>query len=76
MNTLTTALRKAKVITVQDVKELETCAGLRNQAAHGDFESLSHERAGLMEQQVCAGSASAPPEQIKQIKQVNCGTGR
>ncbi|EME65864.1 hypothetical protein, partial [Amycolatopsis decaplanina] len=32
-------------------KELETCAGLRNQAAHGDFGPLSHERAGLMEQQ-------------------------
>lgn len=51
MNTLTTALRRARAIFVQDVKELEMCAGLRNQAAHGDFEALSHERAGLMEQQ-------------------------
>ena len=25
--------------------------GLRNLAANGDFDSLSHERAGLMEQQ-------------------------
>lgn len=51
MNPLITALRRAKVITVQDVKELEMCAGLRNQAAHGDFDGLSSERAGLMEQQ-------------------------
>ncbi|MEU9686757.1 hypothetical protein [Amycolatopsis japonica] len=51
MNTLITALRQAGLLTKQDVKELETCAGLRNQAAHGDFGSLSHERAGLMEQQ-------------------------
>jgi hypothetical protein len=51
LNTLTGALRQADLITVQDVKDLEQCAGLRNAAAHGDFDSLSHERAGLMEQQ-------------------------
>ena len=51
LNALTGALRQADLITVQDVKDLEQCAGLRNAAAHGDFDSLSHERAGLMEQQ-------------------------
>ncbi len=48
---LTTALRAAQWITVQDVKELDSCAGMRNLAAHGHFETLSAERAGLMEQQ-------------------------
>jgi hypothetical protein len=51
LNTLTGVLRQAGLLTVQDVKDLEQCAGLRNSAAHGDFNSLSHERAGLMEQQ-------------------------
>ncbi|WP_239342146.1 hypothetical protein [Frankia sp. CiP3] len=51
LNILTGLLRKAGLITVQDVKDLEQCAGLRNSAAHGDFDSLSNERAGLMEQQ-------------------------
>lgn len=46
------ALRKAALISVQDVKDLEQCGGLRNAAAHGEFENLSLERAGLMEQQV------------------------
>lgn len=44
-------LRRANLITVQDIKDLEQCAGLRNLAAHGEFDGLSHERAGLMEQQ-------------------------
>jgi hypothetical protein len=51
MATLIKALRRAKIITVQDVKDLEQCAGLRNSAAHGNFADLSLERAGLMEQQ-------------------------
>jgi uncharacterized protein YutE (UPF0331/DUF86 family) len=51
LNALTGILRQAGLITVQDVKDLEQCAGLRNLAAHGDFDHLSHERAGLMEQQ-------------------------
>lgn len=50
--TLTTALRKAELISKQDVKELQQLAGLRNAAAHGQFDDLSRERAGLMEQQV------------------------
>ncbi|WP_128763652.1 hypothetical protein [Micromonospora sp. MW-13] len=45
------ALRRAQLLTVQDVKDLEQCSGLRNLAAHGQFETLSSERAGLMEQQ-------------------------
>jgi hypothetical protein len=51
LNALTGVLRHAALITAQDVKDLEQCAGLRNSAAHGNFDSLSHERAGLMEQQ-------------------------
>lgn len=46
------ALRKAQITTPQDVKDVDQMAGLRNDAAHGDFEPLSRERAGLMEQQV------------------------
>ena len=44
-------LRSARKITAQDMKDLDQCAGLRNAAAHGDFDTLSPERAGLMEQQ-------------------------
>ncbi|SDU38215.1 hypothetical protein [Jiangella alkaliphila] len=44
-------LRKADLLTAQDVKDLEQLAGLRNSAAHGQFEALSLERAGLAEQQ-------------------------
>lgn len=45
------ALRRAELVSAQDVKDFETCAGLRNSAAHGQFDALSIERAGLMEQQ-------------------------
>lgn len=45
-------LRTADLITRQEMKDIEQMAGLRNSAAHGDFEELSRERAGLMEQQV------------------------
>ena len=45
-------LRIADFLGKQDMKEVDQMAGLRNDAAHGDFESLSRERAGLMEQQV------------------------
>ncbi|MEV7011684.1 hypothetical protein [Streptosporangium sp. NPDC051022] len=44
-------LRSAGLLTKQDMKDLEQCAGLRNSAAHGEFDDLSGERAGLMEQQ-------------------------
>jgi hypothetical protein len=45
-------LRTANVLTRQDVKDVEQMAGLRNDAAHGDFDALSRERTGMMEQQV------------------------
>ena len=44
-------LRSSELFTAQDMKDLEQCAGLRNSAAHGEFDTLSRERAGLMEQQ-------------------------
>jgi hypothetical protein len=45
-------LRQESILTAQDVKEVEQMAGVRNFAAHGNFDELSRERAGLMEQQV------------------------
>ena len=45
-------LRSAELISKQDMKDIESMAGIRNAAAHGDHEELSRERAGLMEQQV------------------------
>jgi hypothetical protein len=51
MNKLIAALRAAQLLTVQEEKDLLAMAGLRNQAAHGHFDALSEERAGLMEQQ-------------------------
>ena len=45
-------LRTEGVLSPQDVKDVEQMAGLRNSAAHGLFDDLSRERAGLMEQQV------------------------
>ena len=46
------ALRIAGFLSKQDVKDIEQMGGLRNSAAHGEFDELSRERAGLMEQQV------------------------
>ena len=45
-------LRTEGILSPQDVKDVEQMAGLRNSAAHGEFDDLSRERAGLMEQQV------------------------
>lgn len=45
------SLRRARILTQQDVKDVEQMAGLRNMAAHGEFNDLSGERAGLLEQQ-------------------------
>ena len=45
-------LRTDGLLSKQDMKDLEQMAGLRNAAAHGDFDLLSPERAGLLEQQV------------------------
>lgn len=44
-------LRSAGLFSGQDVKDVAQCGGLRNAAAHGHFDDLSGERAGLMEQQ-------------------------
>ena len=46
------ALRSAEVLNRQDMKDVVLMAGLRNDAAHGDHDRLSPERAGLMEQMV------------------------
>ncbi|MXZ84062.1 MAG: hypothetical protein F4Z02_00180 [Acidimicrobiia bacterium] len=45
-------LRSADVLGKQEMKDVEQMAGVRNQAAHGEHDTLSPERAGLMEQQV------------------------
>jgi hypothetical protein len=42
------ALRRVEAMTAQDVKDVSAWAGLRNDAAHGNFEDLSRERALLM----------------------------
>ena len=42
------ALRAAGILTHQDVKDVTSWAGLRNSAAHGQFDNLSRERAVLM----------------------------
>lgn len=46
------ALRTADLITKQEMKDVEQMAGLRNAAAHGDFEGIIQAHASLMEQQV------------------------
>jgi hypothetical protein len=48
----TACLRKAEVLSVQDVKDVEQMAGLRNLAAHGHHSSLDADRAELMERGV------------------------
>lgn len=45
-------LRTEGLLSPQDVKDVEQMGGLRNAAAHGKFDELSAERAGLLEQQV------------------------
>lgn len=45
-------LRAEEILSVQDLKDVEQMAGVRNAAAHGMFDELSRERAGLLEQQV------------------------
>ena len=46
------SLRREGLLSQQDVKDVQQMAGVRNEAAHGHFDELSRERAGLMEQQV------------------------
>jgi hypothetical protein len=45
-------LAKAGVLSQQDVKNVIAWAGLRNQAAHGEFEDLARANAVLMAQGV------------------------
>jgi hypothetical protein len=45
-------LRSENILTRQDMKEVEQIAGVRNAAAHGDFEHVSPAQAGLLEIQV------------------------
>ena len=52
INAYARALRGASVLGRQEMKDVEQMAGVRNQAAHGELDTLSPERAGLMEQQV------------------------
>ena len=52
ITTYAKALRSADVLNKQDMKDVEQLAGLRNQAAHGNFDLLNQAGAGLMEQQV------------------------
>lgn len=63
-------LRQEQLLAAQDVKDVEQIAGIRNLAAHGEFATVTHERAGLMEQQVNlflarlrALSEQSPPSQ-------------
>lgn len=42
------ALRTAKVVTRQQKKDIDSWGGLRNSAAHGEFDSLSLDAAQLM----------------------------
>jgi hypothetical protein len=46
------ALKEVGVLNRQDVKDITQIAGVRNDAAHGLFDEISRERAGLLEQQV------------------------
>jgi len=47
-STYAEALKKAEVITNQDIKDITAWVGQRNDAAHGNFDTLSLDRARLM----------------------------
>ena len=46
------ALRSADLISKQEMKDIEQMSGLRNAAAHGNFDGVTQAHASLMEQQV------------------------
>lgn len=48
INTYATALQKEQLLTAQEVKDVTAWAGLRNDAAHGRFDDLRRDTAGLM----------------------------
>ena len=51
-NTPKSTLDKHRSIVYAKAQDVTQVAGLRNDAAHGEHDLLSRERAGLMEQQV------------------------
>jgi hypothetical protein len=52
INVYATALRQAGVLSAQDVKNVSSWAGMRNQAAHGEFTQIEIANARLMAQGV------------------------
>src|SRR5260370_38558177 len=48
MSSYATALQKGGILTPQDVKDITSWAGQRNQAAHGEFDKLNRDRAQTM----------------------------
>ena len=52
INAYAGCLRAARLLSVQDVHDVEQMGGLRNLAAHGDTAELDFERAEFMERQV------------------------
>jgi hypothetical protein len=72
INAYAGCLRAARLLSVQDVHDVEQMGGLRNLAAHGGHAELDSERAEFMERQVSrflrrlqdavAGSASGPDQ--------------
>jgi hypothetical protein len=44
LDTYTKILRSAKLITKQDVKDITAWAGIRNHAAHGEWEEVSDKK--------------------------------
>jgi len=52
INSYAGCLRAARLLSVQDVHDVEQMGGLRNLAAHGDTAELDFERAEFMERQV------------------------
>jgi len=48
INTYAAVLRKADLLSAQDLKDITAWAGMRNDAAHGHFDSISIDRARIM----------------------------
>lgn len=60
LHTYAVVLRENGVLNRQDMKDITQISGLRNSAAHGSFDEISRERAGLLEQQVNLMLAQLP----------------
>jgi hypothetical protein len=48
ISTYASTLRQSGYLSAQDVKDVTAWAGQRNEAAHGQFERLSRDRAQIM----------------------------